>query len=106
MWVLPLDVTNFFNLSLYASSTKANEPNLRKLQKKKVLELILVHLARIQDTIFFFKNLTLSVTRYHGHIPSITKSEKANYPILRKRNAERMERQTVRRKERQTDRQD
>ena len=40
------------------------------------------------------------------HTPSFTKSEKANDPILRKLNAERMDRQTVRRKERQTDRQD
>ena len=106
MWVLPLDVTNFFNLSLYASSTKANEPNLRKLQKKKSFGTDFGPFGPNSGYNFFFKNLTLSVTRYHGHIPSITKSEKANYPILRKRNAERMERQTVRRKERQTDRQD
>ena len=33
---------------------------------------------------FFFKNLTSSVTRYHGELSSSTKSEKNNDPILRK----------------------
>ena len=32
----------------------------------------------------FFKNLTSSVTRYHGELSSSTKSEKNNDPILRK----------------------
>ena len=32
---------------------------------------------------FFFKNLALSVTRYHGQLPCII-SEKTNDPILRK----------------------
>ena len=33
---------------------------------------------------FFFKNLVLSVTRYHGHLSSCTISQKPNDPILRK----------------------
>ena len=33
---------------------------------------------------FFFKNLTLPVTRYHGHLSSCTTSEKTNDPFLRK----------------------
>ena len=33
---------------------------------------------------FFFKTLTLSVTRYHGQLSSCTISEKTNDPILRK----------------------
>ena len=33
---------------------------------------------------FFFKNLALSVTRYHGQLSSCTISEKTNDPILRK----------------------
>ena len=33
---------------------------------------------------FFKKNLTSSVTRYHGELLSSTKSEKNNDPILRK----------------------
>ena len=32
----------------------------------------------------FFKNLALSVTRYHGQLSSCTISEKTNDPILRK----------------------
>ena len=50
------------------------------MAKKLVLGLILAHLA----VIFFFKNLVLSVTRYHGQLLSCTISEKTNYPILRK----------------------
>ena len=33
---------------------------------------------------FFFKNLTLSVTRYHGQLSSCKISEKTNDQILRK----------------------
>ena len=33
---------------------------------------------------FFFKNLALSVTRYHGQLLSCTTSGKTNDPILRK----------------------
>ena len=33
---------------------------------------------------FFFKNLTPSVSRYHGQLSSCTISEKTNDPILRK----------------------
>ena len=33
---------------------------------------------------FCFKNLTRSVTRYHGQLSSCTISEKTNDPILRK----------------------
>ena len=36
------------------------------------------------DNEFFFKNLALSVTRYHGQLSSCTISEKTNDPILRK----------------------
>ena len=34
--------------------------------------------------IFFFKNLALSVTKYHGHVSSCTTSEKNNDPIFKK----------------------
>ena len=40
---------------------------------------------------FFFKNLTLSVTRYHGHLSSCTTSEKTNYSFLRKLSGWRMD---------------
>ena len=40
-WILPL----FYQLSLYVTSKKTNEPNLRKLQKKNVLGPHLAHLA-------------------------------------------------------------
>ena len=33
---------------------------------------------------FFFKNLALSVTRYHGQLSLCTISEKTNDPMLRK----------------------
>ena len=34
--------------------------------------------------IFFFKNLALSVTRYHGQLSLCTISEKTNDPVLKK----------------------
>ena len=73
-------------LSLYVNSRKTKEPNLREWQKKQVSGLILAHLAQIQaaDSLFFFKNLALSATIYHGQLLSCTISEKTNDPILRK----------------------
>ena len=41
----------------------------------------------------FFKNLALSVTRYHGQLSSCTISEKTNDPILRKVSDGRTDRQ-------------
>ena len=35
-------------------------------------------------SIFFFKNLAYSISRYHGQLLSCTISEKTNDPILRK----------------------
>ena len=72
-------------LSLYANSRKTKEPNLREWQKNQVSGLILAHLAQIQaaDSLFFFKNLALSATIYHGQL-SCRISEKTNDPILRK----------------------
>ena len=52
--------------------------------KKLVLDPILAHLAQIRAAKFFFKNLALSVTRYHGQLSSCTISDKKNDPILRK----------------------
>ena len=43
---------------------------------------------------FFFKNLALSVTRYHGQLSSCTISEKNNVSILRKLSDGRMDRRT------------
>ena len=68
---------------------------------------IFAHLARIQaakkkiffNLIFFFKNLSLSVTRYHGQLSLCTISEKTNDPILRKLSDGR----TYRRTDRPTD---
>ena len=60
----------------------------------------LVHLAQIRAAkIFFFKNLALLVTRYHGQLPSCTIIEKTNDPILRKLS----DRRTDGRSEGQTD---
>ena len=41
-------------------------------------------LAQILAAKLFFKNLALSVTRYHGQLSSCTISKKTNDPILRK----------------------
>ena len=49
--------------------------------------------------IFFFKNLDLSLTRYHGQLSSCTISEKTDDPILRKFNDGRSDRRTDRRTE-------
>ena len=45
-------------------------------------------------TSFFFKNLALLVTRYHGQLLSCTISEETNDPILRKVSDEQTDRQT------------
>ena len=52
------------------------------MAKNLVLSPILAHWAAN----FFFKNLALSGTRYHGQLSSCTMSEKTNDPILRKLN--------------------
>ena len=81
--VLPLpDVRNCYKLSLYAISRETNESNLRKWQI--VSGPILAYLAQIWATIFFFKNLPSSVTRYHGQLSSYAISEETNDRILRK----------------------
>ena len=53
-------------------------------KKTLILGPILAPLAQIQATNFFFKNLALPVTRYHGQLSSCTISEETNDPILRK----------------------
>ena len=57
------------------------------MAKELVLVIILDHLDKIWAAtfffFFFFKNLSRSVTRYHGQ-QSCTISEKTNDPILRK----------------------
>ena len=71
-WILPLlHVRHCCQLSLYVTSKKTNEPNLRKLQKKK----------SFGPT---FGPFGLSGTRYHGQRSPCTISEKTNDPILRK----------------------
>ena len=54
------------------------------MAKKLVLGPILAHLAQIQAAIFFFKNLTLPVTRHHGQLSSCKISAKAKDPILKR----------------------
>ena len=51
------------------------------------------------DRQFFFKNLVLLFTRYHGQLSPCAISEKTNHPILRKLSDRRTSRQT----DRQTD---
>ena len=78
------DVRHYCKLSLYAISRKTNEPNAKNCKKKLVTGLILAHLDQIQAARFFFKNVSWSVTRYHGQLSSFTISQKTNDPILRK----------------------
>ena len=54
------------------------------MTKNLVLGRILDCLAQIRTANFFFKNLTPSVTRFHGQLSSCTISEKINDLILRK----------------------
>ena len=63
----------------------------RKCQKNLVPGPILVQTGAAKN--FFFKNLTSSVTRYHGQLSSCTISEKTN-PILTKLSAGRTDRRT------------
>ena len=62
------------------------------MAKSLTLGPILVHLAQIGAAIFyfilffFFKNLALSVTRYHHQLSSCTILEKTSDTILRKLN--------------------
>ena len=85
-WILlVLDVRHCCKLSLYAISRKTDERNLRKWKKNNlVLGPILVPLAQIWATKFFFENLASSVTRCYGQLSSCTLLEKTNDPILRK----------------------
>ena len=60
---------------------------LRKLDKMAanlVSGRILGHLAQICAAIFFFKNLSPSVTRYHSQLSSSVISEKTYDPTSRK----------------------
>ena len=64
------------------------------MTKNLVLGRILDCLAQIRTANFFFKNLTPSVTRFHGQLSSCTISEKINDLILRKFIDGRTERRT------------
>ena len=68
---------------LYAISRKTKEPNLRKCQKNLFFWPNFGPFDPNSGHQFFFKNLALSVTRYHGQLSSCT-IEKTNSPILRK----------------------
>ena len=72
------------------------------MAKNLVLGPILVYLAPIQATNFFFKNLAFSVTRYHSQLSSCTISEKSNDPIKKKLSDGRTDRQTNKPMERRT----
>ena len=54
------------------------------MTRNLVLEPILAHLTQILVPKFYFKNLSPSVTRYHGLLSSRKISEKANDIILGK----------------------
>ena len=65
------------------------------MAEKIIFCLILIYLAQILATnFFFFKNLAPSVTSYHGQLLSCTLSEKTNDLILRKLSGGRTDGQT------------
>ena len=83
--VLPLLVVRQCSkLSSYAIWRKTNEPNLRKWQKKLILERILVCLAQIWPPQFFLQVLPLLVVRYCSKLSSYAISRKTNEPNWRK----------------------
>ena len=88
-----LDVRHCCKLSLYAISRKTNN---RKWRKNLVLVLTYDSGPKFEMPFFFsFKNLVLSVTRYHmGQLSSSTLSGKTNNPILRKRSGRRTDERT------------
>ena len=84
-WVLPiLDVRYCCKLSLNATSTKRYDPNSRKWRKTSFWAWFRSIGPKFRLPNFFLKNLTSSITRYHGQLSSCTISEKTNDSILRK----------------------
>ena len=88
-----LDVRHCCKLALYAISRKTNN---RKWRKNLVLVLTYDSGPKFEMPFFFsFKNLALSVTRYHmRQLSSSTLSGKTNNPILRKRSGRRTDERT------------
>ena len=96
LFILPLlDVRHCCKLSLCAISRKTNKPNMRKWQKPIFRPNFGPFGLKSGHHFFFFKNLALSVTRYHGQLSSCTISEKTNDPILRIVSERWTDRQTV-----------
>ena len=84
-WVLPiLDVRYCCKLSLNATSRKRYDPNSRKWRKTSFWAWFRSIGPKFRLPNFFLKNLTSSITRYHGQLSSCTISEKTNDSILRK----------------------
>ena len=97
-WILPLlYVWHCRKLSLYVIANKTYHPNARKWRKTAFWAW--AHWAQIQAAKFFFKYLTSSVTRYHGHLSSCKISEKTKDQILRELSDRRMDKQTDRQKD-------
>ena len=86
MWVLPLpDVRYCWKLSQYAISQKTYDLKSRIWQKPRFRSDFGALSPNLDDQ-NFFKNLALSVTRYHSQLSSYTILWKTNNPILRKFN--------------------
>ena len=99
-WVLPLlDVRNCRKLSLYAISRKKYDPKSRKLWKTSSWAWFRHIGPKLGPPNILFKNLSSSVTRYHGKLSSCRISEKTNDSILIKLSDRRTDRPT----DRQTD---
>ena len=84
-WVLPqLDVRHFCKLWSYGISRKTYDPNWRKWQISTFWVWFGLVGPKFGPPNFIFKNLPLSVTKYHGQLSSPTISENTNDQILRK----------------------
>ena len=68
-----LDVKYCRKLSLYASWRKMYDSKFKKMVWNLIFGLICGHWTKIRAAIFFFKNLALSVTRYHGQWSNLEK---------------------------------
>ena len=101
-FVVPLlDARHCSKLSLYAIFRNTYDLNSRKRWKTSFWAWFRPIGPTFGPPIFFFfKNLTSSVTRYHGQLSSCKILEKTNDPILRKIREERTNGRTYRPKDR------
>ena len=92
IWVSKIFFVGFIYTKCYtlsqaiiACNFKANvRSKLKKMTKNHISDLIQAIRPKFGASIFFFKNLVSSVTRYHDRLSSCKISEKTNDPVFRK----------------------